>query len=504
MYLRGFFAVVALVSILNTSPVAAQNRLALVIGNDIYTNLPADKQLANAINDARAVGESLTRLGFKVRRAENLTREKMVDQLFNFTKSVSAGDIALMYFAGHGISINGANFLLPADVQPLRQGEETKTRSVAFSEGDIIADIQERKPRALVMVLDACRENPFRQPGTRSIAAEPGLTRGREAEGVFSIYSAGFGQTALDRLGSDDKVANSIFTRVLVPALERPGVHLADMMIDLREEVGRLAETVGHHQFPAYYDQTRGGRIYLAGAPSNVSGNAATTPKSTERRTALLIGNSDYRNIAKLRTPGSDVAMVGAMLRNAGFDNVVTQTDLGRDELQAALRRFSADASSSEVALIYYSGHAVRISADRYLLGVDAELGGAASIGRYGVLLNDVIGSMSGGKNRVVVIDGNQSDPFASVPVAPKGKFDTMDTKGTTVLYAAGIEEGALDGQAEVSPFTSTFVQHASKRGLPFAEAIVRIQKDVAVETRGVQRPALVSSAPPAAFSLIK
>lgn len=503
MHLRVCFAIIAVLSVMTASSAWAQNRVALVIGNNTYTKLAADKQLANAANDARAVSEALTRIGFKVTRAENLTREKMVDQLFNFAKSITAGDIVLVYFAGHGISINGANFLLPVDIQPLRAGEESKTRSVAFSEGDIIADIQERKPRVLVMLLDACRDNPFRQPGTRSIAAEPGLTRGREAEGVFSIYSAGFGQTALDRLSIDDKVANSLFTRVLIPALERPGVHLADMVIDLREEVGRLAETVGHHQYPAYYDQTRGGRVYLAGPPSSASSGAVTTAKGSDRRTALLIGNSDYQGLSKLRTPGNDVIMVAAMLRNAGFDSVVTHTNLGRDELQAALRRFSASAASSDVALLYYSGHAVRIAADRYLFGIDAQIGSLASVGRYGVLLNDVIGSTSGGKNRVVVIDGDQSDPFNSAPVIPKGKFDKMETQGATVLYAAGTEETSLEGDHQVSPFTSTFVQNVSKRGLPFADAVVRIQKEVAAETRGVQNPALIGSMPPAAFSLL-
>ena len=69
----------------------------------------------------------------------------------------------------------------------------------------------------LVVMLDACRDNPFRQPGlTRSIGGEAGLVRGREAEGVFSIYSAGFGQTALDTLGASDASPNSVFTRALI------------------------------------------------------------------------------------------------------------------------------------------------------------------------------------------------------------------------------------------------------------------------------------------------
>ena len=254
------------------SAARAQDRVALVIGNDRYDNLPADKQLAKAVNDARAIGGALEGLGFKVIRGENLTRSQMVDHIFNFTQAVKPGDTAVMFFAGHGVSLSGGNYLLPADVPLPRPGEEQRARNLSLGEADIIADIQERKPRVLVMMLDACRDNPFRQPGvTRSIGGETGLSRGREAEGVFTIYSAGFGQSALDSLGPDDKSSNSVFTRSLLPALARSDVHLADMVIDMREDVSRLAATVGHQQSPAYYDQTRGGRVYLAARPSPAS-----------------------------------------------------------------------------------------------------------------------------------------------------------------------------------------------------------------------------------------
>jgi uncharacterized caspase-like protein/outer membrane protein assembly factor BamB len=246
----------------------AQDRVALVIGNDRYPNLPSDRQLQKAVNDARAVGEALEKIGFKVIRGENLDRAGMVDRIFAFSQAIKPGDTAVMFFAGHGVAFSGGNFLLPTDIPLPKAGEETRARNLSLGEADIVADIQERKPRVLVMMLDACRDNPFRQPGlTRSIGNETGLLRGREAEGVFTIYSAGFGQTALDRLGDNDRSQNSVFTRTLLPALTRADTHLADIVIDVREEVARLAATAGHQQYPAYYDQTRGGRIYLAARP---------------------------------------------------------------------------------------------------------------------------------------------------------------------------------------------------------------------------------------------
>ena len=235
-----------------------------MIGNDRYPNLPADRQLQKAVNDARAMGNALQQLGFSVVRGENLSREQIVDHIVRFTRAIKPGDVALVFFAGHGVSLSGANYLLPADIPLPQQGEEIRVRNMALGESDLVADIQAAKPRVLIMVLDACRDNPFRQAGlTRSVGSQAGLSRSREAEGVFTIYSAGFGQAALDRLGDGDRSPNSVFTRVLIPALARTDAHLADIVIDMREEVARLAATIGHEQYPAYYDQTRGGRIFL-------------------------------------------------------------------------------------------------------------------------------------------------------------------------------------------------------------------------------------------------
>lgn len=244
----------------------AENRLALVIGNNAYPNLPPDKQLSKAVNDARAIGDALEKIGFTVTRGENLDRRGMVDRIFAFTQKIKPGDVAAVFYAGHGVAISGGNYLLPTDMPLPQPGEEPRVRNMAIGEADIIADIQEKKARVAVMLIDACRDNPFRQPGIlRSIGSDRGLQRGREAEGVFAVYSAGFGQSALDSLGPGDSSPNSVFTRALVPQLARAGnVHLGDLVIDMREDVARLAASIGHQQYPAYYDQTRGGRVYLA------------------------------------------------------------------------------------------------------------------------------------------------------------------------------------------------------------------------------------------------
>lgn len=280
----------------------AQDRVALVIGNDRYSNLPADKQLAKAVNDASAVGAALEKIGFTVIRGENLDRQGMIDRVFAFTQKIKPGDTAVMFYAGHGIAVSGGNYLLPTDVRPAAPGEEARVRNMAIGEADIVADIQEKKARVTVLMLDACRDNPFRQPGlTRSVGVSRGLTRAAEGEGVFSVYSAGFGQAALDSLGPDDKSPNSVFTRVLAPALSRTDAALSDLIIDVRESVAKLAATIDHQQYPAYYDQTRGGRVYLAPRSIAVQPAAPTLPPASAA--SPIVSNQLNEKVAVIAPP---------------------------------------------------------------------------------------------------------------------------------------------------------------------------------------------------------
>ena len=494
-----------------------QDRVALVIGNDRYRNLPEDRQLAKAVNDARAVGNTLEGLGFKVIRGENLDRTQMVDHLFRFSQAIKPGDTAVVFFAGHGVSFSGGNFLLPTDIPLPKQGEEARARNLALGEGDIIADIQERKPRVLVMILDACRDNPFKQPGvTRSIGGEAGLARGREAEGVFSIYSAGFGQTALDRLNDEDRSPNSVFTRALVPALQRTDAHLADIVIDMREDVARLAASIGHQQYPAYYDQTRGGRLYLASRsaageavrpdvrPSAVEPRASRQldKPSSGRRVALLIANSDYLTHTKLRTPGNDIEAVGRLLQDAKFDSIAIHGDLDRAAMRQALSRFSVDAAHADIAVVYYSGHSTRVHADRFLFGVEMKVRSRTDIMLNGLNLNEVIDATKGAGTRLVVIDGDQGDAFVDQPARSSPAAERIDPRGAVLIYSSGPNEAAQDGTGAVSPFTEAFVRHFRTPGLGFADAFARVRRDVAAETKKAQNPVLYGSVP-ATFSLL-
>jgi uncharacterized caspase-like protein len=263
------FACAVMLVCLGALPSYAEKRVALVIGNDRYANLPADQQLRKAVNDARAVGDALERLQFEVIRAENLGRQALVDKFDELTQRLSPGDTAFFFFSGHGVAINGGNYILPADVPNIAVGQDMRLARAALGETDIVSDLQGHGVRVAVVVLDACRNNPFKQPGSKGVGAERGLGRIEPVQGVFTLYSAGIGQTALDRLSDADNNPNSVFTRVFVPALTTPGVDLKELAAQVRENVAQLAASVQHDQRPAYYDETIGGRVYLAGLPKD-------------------------------------------------------------------------------------------------------------------------------------------------------------------------------------------------------------------------------------------
>ena len=263
----------ALLAAFLAMPAAAEKRIALAIGNDLYPNLPADRQLRKAANDATTIAGTLKSLGFEVIVGTNLGRQAMIDKLAEFTARLQPGDTAALFFAGHGVAIGGVNYLIPSDVPAVTEGAEARVRGASLAEPDLIAELQARSVRVALLVIDACRDNPFPRAAGRSIGNTRGLADARPARGIFTLYSAGIGQTALDRLGGSDTADNSVFTRIFAEQLKRPELHLGDLAVEVRERVAELAlkatdergQPTPHEQTPAYYDQTLGGRIYLAG-----------------------------------------------------------------------------------------------------------------------------------------------------------------------------------------------------------------------------------------------
>ncbi len=241
---------------LSGSHAFAANRVALVIGNLDYDQLT---DLTKSLNDARAIRDTLqTYLGFSVIYGENLDRRGMNRAINELDASISKDDIVFVYYSGHGVSLGAENYLVPTDLATPSAGEEDLVAGDSFGVESLTRRIQARGAKAIFIILDACRNNPFERPGGKSIGASQGLSKIDAADGVFTLFGAGLGETALDRLSDSDSNPNSVFTRALIPLLKIPGLTQVDIAKRVQQDVAALAATVKHSQKPAYYDQMLG------------------------------------------------------------------------------------------------------------------------------------------------------------------------------------------------------------------------------------------------------
>lgn len=238
-----------------SAPAWAQERLALVIGNDDYQSVT---DLQKAVADARAVSDRLQGLGFETIEGLNLDRRGMNQSIADFTARLDAGDTAFVFFAGHGVEIDGENYLLPTDIVTPASGETDFVKSESIALSNLLDRVRATGARTSIAIIDACRDNPFETRAGRSIGGTRGLGRINAPQGMFVIFSAGAGQMALDRLSDEESEPNSVFTRALLPRLSEPGLELRSMVADLRREVRDLSRTVQHTQIPAYYDEMLG------------------------------------------------------------------------------------------------------------------------------------------------------------------------------------------------------------------------------------------------------
>ncbi len=236
-------------------PSYASKKVALVIGNDHYQNVPG---LNKAVNDASTISDVLRQRGFNVIQAHNLGRRATNQKIHQFISQVDSGDVAAFYYAGHGIEIEGQNYLLPVDVPAAESGQAGFVKSESISLVSLLNRLRSKHARLNIVVLDACRNNPFKSENQRGVGSTRGLAAVTPPKGTFILYSADAGEAALDSLSKDDTNPNSVFTRVLAPLILKPDVHLAMLARDVRKQVKRLARSVQHEQTPAYYDAVLG------------------------------------------------------------------------------------------------------------------------------------------------------------------------------------------------------------------------------------------------------
>jgi uncharacterized caspase-like protein len=273
MTMRFLIAALSIAGLLVSANIAkADKRVAFVVGNGAYKNVAA---LPNPAIDAKAMAKVLRNVGFDVVEGTNLTRDKMTERLLEFGKKAEGADVALFFYAGHGIAINGTNYLLPVDAD-IKSEMDVKLGSAINVDTTLEQTMADAKVK--LVFLDACRDNPFAgkikpNSATRSLSVQSGLAEMKSGEGTLIAFATGPGQTALD----GEVGTNSPFTRALMANIAQPGVEIQQAMTKVRAQVN---EETGKNQLPWGHTNLTGS-VFLNPAPAAVAADATTAPAAT-------------------------------------------------------------------------------------------------------------------------------------------------------------------------------------------------------------------------------
>lgn len=359
MLLKVFLGLVFLTVLSLSGPATAEERIALVIGNSDYAHVP---KLKNASNDARKISETLTGIGFQVSTLLDAPRSDIVKTLNDFAFQAETADLALIYYAGHGVAVEGRNFLIPVDARITRNSE---LADKAIDMTDLLTSV-DRARKMRIVILDSCRNNPFpgglesdpetgaRSAGTasdgdpsRNLAT--GMAPASPDRGTLVAFAAKDGAVAFDGNGG-----NSPFALALADKLREPGLEISLMFRQVRDEVMTATD---NRQEPHTYGALSGVPFYLAG--SDAEREALDAPNRAEAWSRLK--PDQEAQIAALAEAGDARAMLGLAYIRLYPDS----PSYNAEEAAALLRNASASGSAEaefELARLYEKG--IGVAAD--------------------------------------------------------------------------------------------------------------------------------------------
>jgi hypothetical protein len=275
-------ALIVLLLLLSVPPAAAEKRVALVVGNSAYQNIT---RLENPRNDATLLADTLGGLGFTLiggRAQLDLDKAALDTAVQNFGRQVQGADVALFYYAGHGVQVSGSNYLVPVGANPTREAD------VDFQMVDInlvLRQMQGSGTRLNMVILDACRNNPFGARGLRS--SDGGLAQMRAPEGTLISYATQPGSVAQD--GSD---GHSPYTRALAATIKQTGLDIFQTFNQVGLAVKR---DTGGTQQPWVSSSPIDGTFYFAApAPTAAGPQVAIAPPPQPRLADTLRPDPDF------------------------------------------------------------------------------------------------------------------------------------------------------------------------------------------------------------------
>ena len=329
-----------------------EKRVALVVGNGAYQHA---EPLRNPVNDARAMAKVLKDAGFEVILRENATRRGFVDALHEFSGKVPPGGVGLFYYAGHGIQVRGVNHLVPIDAA-LANERDVKYETIDLN--DVLGGLDEARARLSLVILDACRDNPFAR---RFRSTSRGLAQTDAPRGTVIAYATAPGDTAADGDGE-----NGVYTSELLKAIAQPGLKLEEVF---KRTIDGVARVTANKQTPWVSSSFRGDFIFNAAAappppppPPPVAAPAPPPPppSNTLEQTAwTTIANSTNPTMFELflkRFPDG----VYADFARARLDELKTAAALEEKRRSVAAEEAKARAAAEEARRVAAAEEAKR------------------------------------------------------------------------------------------------------------------------------------------------
>jgi hypothetical protein len=302
------------------TPALAEKRVALVIGNSAYQNVT---RLDNPRNDATLMAETLAGLGFTLiggRAQLDLDKPAMDTAVQNFGRQVQGADVALFYYAGHGVQVSGANYLVPVSANPTREAD------VDFQMVDVnlvLKQMQGAGTRLNMVILDACRNNPF---GARSLrASDGGLAQMRAPEGTLISYATQPGNVAQD--GTD---GHSPYTKALASTIKQSGLDIFQTFNHVGLAVKR--ETGGSQQ-PWVSSSPIDGTFYFVAPSAAASPQVAIAPSPEPQLSSTLRPDPD-------RIPIKDTTLLRELSDRLYEHNFDPETPDGKNAMRFAISKF--------------------------------------------------------------------------------------------------------------------------------------------------------------------
>lgn len=505
-------------------------RIALLIGNATYKHAGV---LANPTSDIELMSNLFKQIGFEVRQATNLNLEGMNKVLDSFTEEIRIGryEVALYYYSGHGVEVNGVNYLLPIEAELVH---EVDAKYRCIDAAMVLEKMATAQATVKIMILDACRSNHLTNSWRSSNSGN--FVPMTAPKGSYIAFSTSSGKNALD-----GKNGNSPYTLALAKYLPQEDLEIGQLFNRVNNYTQTLAKSMNQDQVPfahsslnndfyfvsknrvsqsqvhldekpflsnTFYDSLRQDTIEIDTALAHAEpdlveaihsrrngGSGERAVKTPQIGLALVIGNSSYSKLETIENAVKDAEQMEKAMLGVGFE-VIKVLDSDLKDFKNGLQSFVTKLEKGEYenAIFYYAGHAIAYDGENYLVPVDAKLRRLEEIKSSCFNIQEVIGWMTDARveSKIVLLEAARKNKAVKKLNLSYGLCSTYTPKGMLIGYSAPPGDVVISDGTANSKFTRALTKYLIEPGLRLSKAIELMEEPssnldgIAAEERGL------------------